>query len=716
LVKKVTIITPPEYESLILESFGRSGAIQLKEVSGVDLDWLRRGSERVTDYKALYQEIHPRYLELSELSDHDIKRVTPSIDDFKSFVAAPDVEANIVLEGLESLLDRLKGHKETQDNELKQVVDEIQDEVAKHEMELRHQEEAISDSVASAKAKLESVRALEPEELKNCFAVGVVKNELIPKIEEYLHRYPDLLYKAVGTSSDESLLFVFGSEEGRKWVESLFLVFGIKDVFDVLDTGDVLLVLDPKKRDEVIKKYQEEFKLLEEGEASQAEMKSARETFEKLKGDYNKRLSDIEEKHAKENTKLRGEQGEALGKIAYMDYLLGILSDDNAPVMRTQVISVIQGWIPENKQSSFNDQISALESEIGEKLFVQFEEPSSDDSNIPNPEPEMPKILQPTWTLTKLRGWPSVMEVNPNYITVLIFSFQFGLMYGDIGQGLIFLILGFYLSRKSTRGLSYRVGGLMVPMGISAIIFGFAYDSVFLIEHGISHWLHDAHITLPFHYPIMPNPVLETTKLMLLVFQIAMLEIVFGLILGAYNQIKAGNPVGAIGEHGLGMILYVIGLYQTAMYFISIGMDFMAALGSPWFLVCIAGMLLSFLEPVIHSVQHGHGIGMEAIGEGVGGLLMTFVEGLANMFSFLRIAAFALAHASLAIAAEALTHSLGIAGIGLVVMNIIALSFEMISSSVQSLRLLYYEFMGKFYQGDGIPFRPFRLRSRARGN
>ena len=71
----------------------------------------------------------------------------------------------------------------------------------------------------------------------------------------------------------------------------------------------------------------------------------------------------------------------------------------------------------------------------------------------------------------------------------------------------------------------------------------------------------------------------------------------------------------------------------------------------------LVGLVLSFLEPVLHSLLHGHGIGMESIGEGVGGLLMTFVEGLANLFSFLRIAAFALAHASLGVAAEALNRS-----------------------------------------------------------
>jgi len=86
---------------------------------------------------------------------------------------------------------------------------------------------------------------------------------------------------------------------------------------------------------------------------------------------------------------------------------------------------------------------------------------------------------------------------------------------------------------------------------------------------------------------------------------------------------------------------------------------------------------------------------------------MTFVEGLANMFSFLRIAAFAIAHVSLSGAAEALGHAIHSPLAGIVIMNVIALSFEFVSSSVQSLRLLYYEFMGKFFHGTGVPFRPF---------
>jgi V/A-type H+-transporting ATPase subunit I len=47
--------------------------------------------------------------------------------------------------------------------------------------------------------------------------------------------------------------------------------------------------------------------------------------------------------------------------------------------------------------------------------------------------------------------------------------------------------------------------------------------------------------------------------------------------------------------------------------------------------------------------------------------------------------------------------------VGIVIMNVIAMTFELISSSVQSMRLLYYEFMGKFFDGQGVPFRPFKI-------
>lgn len=749
MMKKVTIITPPEYESLVLESLGRARVTQLKQVTGPGFDDLLKEDEQV-DFKAIYERVHASYQKLQELSEGELESVLPSSDDLRRFHSNPEAESNKILADMEQLIDKLDEIRGAQLKQRELVITELQTAIeeettksreAKAKLEAEQSgltqqkdelERAITRKIDGARVKLESVRALEPEEFKSCFAVGLAENDLIPRLEEYLKRYPKIFHKTVSVSPEKSFLFIFGPEEGKKWVDALFLVFDVEDVFEILDTKDILLVLDPEKREGALKLYEEELKKGQEEKLNLADREKELDTdigtvnekiqaaetshdnkITELKEKYSKLLDQFEKDSAEKILAIQQEQSVGIGRTAYVDNVLKILSDKRAPVLRTKVISVIQGWVPDYKVEELERAIGDVEKSVGEKMYVTFEDPSSDDHNIPNPEPNMPAILKPAWVLTYLRGWPSATELNPAYISIVVFSFQFGLMYGDIGQGLVFLLLGVYLWRKNKelgRGMMYRLGGIMIPMGIAAMIFGFAYDSIFLIEHGISNWLHASHIELPFRYPIMPNPVFETTTLMLLIFKIAAIEIVVGLTLGVYNQIKRGNPIGALGQHGLGMIFYVIGLYMTAMHFISIGMDFMGALGSPWFILAMVGMLLSFIEPVAHSLYYGHGVGIDAIGAGIGGLLMTFVEGLANLFSFLRIAAFALAHASLGIAAGALSESLGIAGIGLVVMNIVALSFEFISSTVQSLRLLYYEFMGKFFQGEGVRFRPYSIR------
>ena len=197
-----------------------------------------------------------------------------------------------------------------------------------------------------------------------------------------------------------------------------------------------------------------------------------------------------------------------------------------------------------------------------------------------------------------------------------------------------------------------------------------------------------------------------------LIFKIGAIELILGSMLGAYNAFKAKNYAGMIGEHGAGMGLYVLGLYLSAATMFTEGLDIMAVVGAFPFKLMLLGMGLSFIEPMVHSLMHGHGIGgMESIGQGIGGLLLTFVEGLANMFSFLRVAAFAIAHVSLSGAGETMGQAINNPVAGMVVTNVIAMSFEFIASSVQSIRLLYYEFMGKFFHGEGNRFKPFKINA-----
>jgi vacuolar-type H+-ATPase subunit I/STV1 len=755
-MKKVTIITPPEYEGMVLEALGKARVTQLKPVTGNEFKDFTELSRGATYFDKIYNKIKSRIFDSVGLNENNVERVTPNIDELKSFSNNPEeLIENIIKESSQFIeeikekeekfhmlndqfLKRLQDRNVEDKQEYEQKREDLLNQLKKIEEEKLH----LRETEIEIQARLESVQALEPKELKNCFAVGIIQNNTIPEISEYLDRKEDIYYKKTSLSENESLIFVFGSEESEKWVDFLFLIFDVKDIFQVLDPRDVLLVLDPEKRQGAIEKYRKQLKELEESEKESGKISTGeleiQEKINELRKEYDRGLDALKKEYEikiEENKKIfqrelknfENEQKLTLGRAKFYLNLLNILRRKNAPVLRGKVISVIQGYTPENKLHPLRIAISKVEEQVGEQLYLEISDLDTEDHHAPTPEPNIqPKIFQPTWILTRLRGWPSAEEINPAYISVLVFSFQFGLMFGDIGQGLLFLVIGLALRSRFERGMMKYLTTLFIPMGISAIIFGFMYDSIFLLEGQITHWiahtfhisehsihhLSDHHIVIDLGaitYPIMPSPILEMGKLMNLIFMVGAVEIVFGAILGAFNAYKEGNYVGMLGEHGIGMGLYVTGLYLSAGEMFTEGLNILLLVSNWPFKLMIGGMLLSFLEPVLHSVQHGHGVSIESMGEGLGGLLMTFVEGLANMFSFLRIAAFALAHASLAGAGITLGNAIGSKILGSLLMNLIALSFEFVSSSVQSLRLLYYEFMGKFYHGVGVPYRPFRI-------
>ena len=625
------IITHPEYEHQIIRELDAARVVQLKTVSGVDAERLRKTGERIVDFKGLYEKFHDEYKALEESSILELESIDLEANELREFTEDPAASVDDFLAKFRDVQERARARAEEGETKL-----------------------------VEAKLRLESLKALEPEELKKCLTVGLTDLSIQQRLHEYLQRFEDLSSKVVEFSSDKGYVFVFGPEERREWVETIFLIFEVKDIFEVLNSQDILLAIDSGRREEVIKEYEQEVQ----------ELQALTET--------------------------EAEYSPVLGNAKFLDQMLRILSDESVPSLRTNVISVVQGWIHESNVHVLDKTIDDLQKKTGELFYLEYENPGHDDHAIPTPEPEMLSILQPAWKLTSLRGWPSITEVNPMYISLIVFSFQFGLMYGDIGQGAVFLIAGIFMSRKFKRGMMSKLGTLFIPMGIFAIIFGVGYDSIFLVEGLLFH-----------HNQFMPNPVYETTTLMKWVFKIATVEILFGLVLGAINQWKAGHKWGILGMHGLGMMLYIAGLSLSVFEFIRTS-DFMTVMGYWGFYVMLSGMFLAMAEPIIAAIAGKH-FSIEVVGEGVGALLMTFVEGLANLFSFLRIVAFALAHASLAGAAHQLSAFMGTIP-SLILMNLIAMTFEFMSSGVQSLRLLYYEFMGKFYHGGGVPFRAYRLR------
>lgn len=379
------------------------------------------------------------------------------------------------------------------------------------------------------------------------------------------------------------------------------------------------------------------------------------------------------------------EVGKILGEAEVLKHPLRLraqFSDVLPKVLRSRTTSVIQGWIPTQKVSELKSLFAKAEEEATGCLVARFEDPSQGEkapSLMRNPE-----VVKPYEFLTSMRGYPSYGEIDPTLISIIIYSMMFGVMFGDVGQGTVLIAVGLIIRRlfRPKGGLGKAVGNMFIPMGIASTIFGFLYGEVFLMEHVIE--------------PILFSPLESLTSMMLLAIYIAFAELSLGFVIAAVNSFRAGDKLGGLlGAHGLGALVFYVGFMLMFKGILDAGMNIMAIF-TPWpMIVPVIGLVMITMAPILKR---------EGFGKAIGDLLIIVIELLCNTFSFIRLAAFAMAHACLGIAAHALTGALGL--FGPVMANGIAMTFELMSSAVQSLRLLYYEFMSKFYHGTGRRFKP----------
>jgi V/A-type H+-transporting ATPase subunit I len=321
-----------------------------------------------------------------------------------------------------------------------------------------------------------------------------------------------------------------------------------------------------------------------------------------------------------------------------------------------------------------------------------------------------PMLIRPFERLTMLYGTPSYQEVEPTVFLAVSFILLFGMMFGDVGHGLVLFLAGLYIFRRIYRFMDYGI--ILMECGVSSAIFGVLYGSIFGIEDLIpALWLH---------------PMRDIESFMKVSGLIGVGMISLGLILNLVNIFKQKSWHELAGSSGLaGALLYWL--------LAGLGIRYMVA-GEPlsWEIAAAktAGALLLGIiilhRPVLawlkkkkaekegeqQPLPTGPGMGallLESTIEALDGVLRF----LANTVSFVRVAAFALTHAALFIGVFSIADMVARgSGKGLsyyltiVLGNIVIIVLEAMVVSIQTIRLEYYEFFSKFFRGGGQPFKP----------
>lgn len=279
------------------------------------------------------------------------------------------------------------------------------------------------------------------------------------------------------------------------------------------------------------------------------------------------------------------------------------------------------------------------------------------------------KWLKPFENFVRGFGVPRPNEIDPTPLLGLVIPFMFGYMFGDVGQGLILALLGYLLRVRMP------ILALFVPAGVSAMVFGFLYGSVFSYEGLIPPlWIH------PMHEPL---------TVMGLALAFGALMLIFSIVLSGIQSHWDGCMDKWVAEK---LPLLVLAFALPALFWNTL-------VGGG--LVVIA-VLISLLAAWQQSGRKG----------ALFGVLKLLEEGIQlamNMLSFIRLGAFTLAHGGLSAAVMVLTmmpDNILLRLLIFVAGNALVIALEGLVVSIQTTRLVMFEFFRRFLEGSGRPFNP----------
>lgn len=360
----------------------------------------------------------------------------------------------------------------------------------------------------------------------------------------------------------------------------------------------------------------------------------------------------------------------------------------------------IVGFIPKSESDRFLELFDELES-----VSVVLQPADANGKLAPPIKLKNNRFTSPFSMFVEMYGLPSYNGINPTTFVAVTYTLLFGIMFGDLGQGLVLAIAGALLWKFK----KFALGPILTRVGISGAFFGLIYGSVFGYEELLDPVYEALGITfLPFK--IMHNVTTILIGAIALGVLIMLISILINIVTGIKNK---KYEEALFGNNGIAGLVFFGSILVGA-----VGTLLGAKLFTPVYVITliILPLVVMFLrEPLTYWVK-GKKYELE------GGLtdfiasnffeVFEFLLGYAtNTLSFVRIGGFVLSHASMMLVVMALANQVSSAAVPVVVVlgNIFVMGIEGLLVGIQTLRLEFYEIFSRFYSGDGKPFTPVKI-------
>ena len=365
---------------------------------------------------------------------------------------------------------------------------------------------------------------------------------------------------------------------------------------------------------------------------------------------------------------------------------------------------ILCGWMADDDVEKFME-----EAKDDDKVFIVVEDDHDSYFGEPPTKLDNPKVFRPFEMFVRMYGLPAHGEIDPTVFVGITYSFIFGVMFGDVGQGLLLVIGGALIYHFKKAALA----GIIATAGIFSTIFGFVFGSIFGFEDIIEPlWLRpiDHMTTLPFVGKLNTVFIVSVAFGMGIILIAMVLHIVNGL---REHDIQATwfDANGVAGLVFYGSAVAVIVLFMTG-HAVPAGVVLAVMFGAPLLLILFGRPLTNRIRKRKEKEKEGK---VMFLVEGFFELFETLLSYFSNTLSFVRIGAFAVSHAAMMevvlmlAGAEEGSPNWAVIVFG----NLFVCLMEGLVVGIQVLRLEYYEMFSRFYKGSGRAFDPYTKKNKS---
>ena len=374
--------------------------------------------------------------------------------------------------------------------------------------------------------------------------------------------------------------------------------------------------------------------------------------------------------------------------------LAACTKDDNL------VFYILCGWMTESDAKKFEKEI-----ENDPDIFCIVEDDHNNIFSTPPTKLKNPKLFKPFEMFIKMYGLPAYNEFDPTIFVALTYSFIFGAMFGDVGQGLVLFIGGLLLYKFKKINLA----AIVSCAGVFSTFFGFMFGSVFGFENVLDAvWLRPVEhmTTLPF--------IGKLNTVFVVAIAFGMFLILVSMILHVINGFKQHDTENKFFDTNAmaGFVFYaslvlVIVLFMTGNTLPG-GIVLAIMFGVPLILIALKEPLTRIVDKKAKDSETG--VGMFIV-QTLFEMFEVLLSYFSNTLSFVRIGAFAVSHAAMmevVLMLAGATEGGNPNWIVVILGNLFVMGMEGLIVGIQVLRLEYYELFSRFYKGNGHEFKPYK--------